>query len=79
MTGAVHDPRVLVHEPAKWVARLRESDNAGSRVLFRVELGPGAHTGPSGRFGHLRYEAEVAAFILDALGAVGSRAGAPQR
>ena len=67
VTGAVHDPRVLVHEPAKWVARLRETDTAGSQVLFRVELGAGAHTGPSGRFGHLRYEAEVAAFILDAV------------
>ena len=68
VTGAVHDPRVLVHEPAKWVARLRETDTAGSRVLFRVELGAGAHTGPSGRLRHLGYEAEVLAFILDALG-----------
>ncbi len=68
VTGAVHDPRVLVHEPAKWVARLRETDTAGSTILFRVELGAGAHTGPSGRFGHLRYEAEVCAFILAAMG-----------
>jgi oligopeptidase B len=66
VTGAVHDPRVLVHEPAKWVARLRATDTSGSRVLFRVELGAGAHTGPSGRFGHLRYEAEVYAFVLSA-------------
>jgi len=68
VTGAVHDPRVLVHEPAKWVARLRATDTEGSRILFRVELGAGAHTGPSGRFGHLRYEAEVSAFILDVMG-----------
>jgi oligopeptidase B len=33
-----------------------------------VELGAGAHTGPSGRYGHLRYEAEIYAFILTALG-----------
>jgi oligopeptidase B len=72
VTGAVHDPRVLVHEPAKWVARLRETDVAGSRILFRVELGAGAHTGPSGRFGHLRYEAEVHAFALDAMGLAAS-------
>ena len=64
----MHDPRVLVHEPAKWVARLRETNVASSRILFRVELGAGAHTGPSGRFGHLRYEAEVHAFALDAMG-----------
>jgi oligopeptidase B len=67
VTGALHDPRVLVHEPAKWVARLRETDSTGSRVLFRVELGAGAHTGPSGRFGHSRYEAEVYAFIFNAI------------
>jgi oligopeptidase B len=71
VTGAVHDPRVLVHEPAKWVARLRETDTAGSRLLFRVELGAGAHTGPSGRLGHLSYEAEVHAFILGAMGVAG--------
>jgi oligopeptidase B len=67
VTGAVHDPRVLVHEPAKWVARLRDTDTEGSTIVFRVELGAGAHTGPSGRFGHLRYEAEVQAFVLSLL------------
>jgi oligopeptidase B len=71
VTGAVHDPRVLVHEPAKWVARLRETDAAGSALLFRVELGAGAHGGPSGRFAHLRYEAEVQAFILAAMDLAG--------
>jgi oligopeptidase B len=68
VTGAVHDARVLVHEPAKWVARLRETGSAGDQVLFRVELGAGAHAGPSGRFGQLQYEAEVGAFILSAMG-----------
>ncbi|MBZ5738689.1 prolyl oligopeptidase family serine peptidase [Nocardioides mangrovi] len=69
VTGAVHDPRVMVHEPAKWVARLRETDPEWSpRCLFRVETGAGAHTGPSGRFGHLAYEAEVYAWVLDRLG-----------
>jgi oligopeptidase B len=69
VTGAVHDPRVAVHEPAKWVARLRATagSDAGS-VLFRVELGAGAHTGPSGRFAQASYEAEVHAFVLDAMG-----------
>lgn len=69
VTGALHDPRVMVHEPAKWVARLRASAAAtDGPLLFRVELGAGAHTGPSGRYAHLRYEAEVCAFILDRLG-----------
>jgi oligopeptidase B len=69
VTGAVHDPRVMVHEPAKWVARLRATARPGDGpVLFRVELGAGAHTGPSGRYGHLRYEAEVLAWVLSRLG-----------
>jgi oligopeptidase B len=67
VTGAVHDARVMVHEPAKWVARLRATDSEGSRLLFRAELGVGAHSGPSGRSGQLRYEAEIQAFILDAM------------
>lgn len=70
-TGAVHDPRVLVREPARWVARLRATDpshGAGDdpaspvsprTVLFRCETGAGAHGGPSGRFAELEYEAEI--------------------
>jgi oligopeptidase B len=71
VTGSLHDPRVLIHEPAKWVARLRASDTAGSRLLFRAELGAGAHTGPAGRYDSLRYEAEVLAFAVDAVGKAG--------
>ncbi len=71
VTGAVNDPRVLIHEPAKWVARLRETDTAGSTVLLRAELGTGAHTGPSGRFARLAYEADVQAFVLNAMGLSG--------
>ncbi len=68
VTGAVNDARVGIHEPAKWVARLRATDTAGSRVLFRAEVGVGAHGGPSGRSARIGYEAEVQAFILDAMG-----------
>ena len=68
VTGSLHDPRVLIHEPAKWVARLRASAAPGGRLLFRPELGAGAHVGPSGRYDHLRYEAEILAFILDEAG-----------
>jgi oligopeptidase B len=68
VTAAVHDPRVMVHEPAKWVARLRATgSSADGPLLLRVELGAGAHTGPSGRYAHYRYEAEVFAYILDQL------------
>ncbi|MFZ0157578.1 MAG: prolyl oligopeptidase family serine peptidase [Kineosporiaceae bacterium] len=73
VTGALHDPRVLVHEPAKWVAALRAVQAVqavqadGAVPLFRAETGPGAHSGPSGRFAAMDYEAEVMAFVLDAL------------
>jgi oligopeptidase B len=68
VTGALHDPRVMVWEPAKWVARLRETDPDWSpRCLFRVETGAGSHVGPAGRFAHLAYEAEIYAWILDRL------------
>jgi oligopeptidase B len=69
VTGSLHDPRVLIHEPAKWVAKLRAT--GAGRLLFRPELGAGAHVGPAGRYGKLRYEAEVLAFIVEACG--GSR------
>jgi oligopeptidase B len=71
VTGAVHDPRVMVREPAKWVAALRASDPAWSpRCLFRVEVEEGAHAGPNGRLAHARYEAEIYAWVLDRLDAV---------
>ena len=77
VTGAVHDPRVLVHEPAKWVAALRHSDPAhGDRpsvvdrgsVIFRVETGEGSHGGQAGRYAALAYDAEAVAWALTALG-----------
>ncbi len=80
VTGAVHDPRVLVREPARWVARLRASDpdhgegddvtSPVSRrtVLFRCETAAGAHGGPSGRYAELEYEADIYAWALRALG-----------
>ena len=69
VTAALHDPRVLVHEPTKYVARLRASAApVDGELLYRVELGAGAHTGPSGRYAHYRYEAEIYAFVLRHLG-----------
>ena len=75
-TGAVHDPRVLVHEPAKWVSALRHSDPGhGHRasptergsVLFRVELGEGSHGGQAARYAALADEAEILAWALEVL------------
>ena len=77
VTGAVHDPRVLVHEPAKWVAALRHSDPLhGDRVsitdrgsiAFRVETGEGSHGGQAGRYAALADEAEIIAWALAVMG-----------
>ncbi|MET0838732.1 MAG: prolyl oligopeptidase family serine peptidase, partial [Marmoricola sp.] len=74
VTGALHDPRVMVHEPAKWVAALRASDPEWSpRCQFRCETGAGAHAGPSGRYARLDYEAEVFAWVLQSLVATDAR------
>jgi oligopeptidase B len=77
VTGAVHDPRVLVHEPAKWVAALRHSDplhgdrdsitDRGS-IAFRVETGEGSHGGQAGRYAALADDAEIIAWALGVMG-----------
>jgi oligopeptidase B len=76
-TGAVHDPRVMVHEPAKWVARLRATDpGAGAvdvpgrrgGVLLRVALEEGSHGGAAGRYAALDEEAQTQAVILAVMG-----------
>ena len=75
VTASRNDPRVSVHEPAKWVARIREEDAgspAPSAPLFlRTALGGAAHTGPAGRYDAWRHEAFLHAFVLDAVGAAG--------
>jgi oligopeptidase B len=63
---SLHDTRVLYHEPAKWVARLRAVAGQGS-YLLKTEMGAG-HGGPSGRYDAWKEEAFIAAWILDRLG-----------
>jgi len=63
---SLHDTRVLYHEPAKWVARLRATA-PGAKVLLKTEMEAG-HGGPSGRYDAWREEAFVTAWILDVLG-----------
>jgi oligopeptidase B len=75
VTGSLHDARVMIYEPAKWVARLRATDPGTRRLLFRPELGAASHGGPSGRLDRLHYEAEVLAFVLTELGIDGGAVG----
>lgn len=63
VTAGLNDPRVSVHEPAKWVARLRDVATGSAPIVLRTELGAG-HGGPTGRYDAWRDEARTLAFIL---------------
>jgi oligopeptidase B len=67
VTAGLNDPRVQYWEPAKWVARLRETTTGGGPILLKTELEAG-HAGRSGRYDAWRDEAEVLAFVLTATG-----------
>jgi oligopeptidase B len=60
--GSLNDTRVLFHEPAKYVARLRHVA-PGTDVLLKTEMGTG-HSGPSGRYDAWKEDAFVLAWIL---------------
>jgi oligopeptidase B len=62
-TAGVADPRVSVHEPAKWVQALRATGTGDRPILLKVEMGAG-HGGPTGRYDAWRDEAFVLAFAL---------------
>jgi oligopeptidase B len=62
-TAGLNDPRVGVHEPAKWVARLRTLQTGDRPILLKTQMGAG-HGGPSGRYDAWRDEAFVLAFVL---------------
>ncbi|QKW11584.1 MULTISPECIES: S9 family peptidase [unclassified Micromonospora] len=63
---SLNDTRVLYHEPAKWIARLRAVAPQGE-YLLKTEMEAG-HGGPSGRYDAWREEAFVNAWTLDRLG-----------
>ncbi|MBY8871978.1 S9 family peptidase [Micromonospora sp. PLK6-60] len=60
---SLNDTRVLYHEPAKWIARLRAVAPQGD-YLLKTEMGAG-HGGPSGRYDAWREEAFINAWTLD--------------
>ncbi|TCB94404.1 S9 family peptidase [Micromonospora zingiberis] len=62
---SLNDTRVLYHEPAKWIARLRATAPQGD-YLLKTEMEAG-HGGPSGRYDAWREEAFINAWILDRL------------
>jgi oligopeptidase B len=60
---SLNDTRVLYHEPAKWVAKLRAVGKGGP-FLLKTEMGAG-HAGPSGRYDAWREQAFILAWIAD--------------
>ena len=63
ITAGLNDPRVVYHEPAKWIAKLRQVRTNDATLIMRCEMGAG-HGGPSGRYEAWRDEARTLAFIL---------------
>jgi oligopeptidase B len=63
---SLNDTRVLYHEPAKWIARLRATAPDGT-YLLKTEMGAG-HAGPSGRYDSWKEEAFILAWVLDVFG-----------
>jgi oligopeptidase B len=69
-TTSLNDTRVYFVEPAKWVARLREtvtSDLAQRPILFKIEMVAG-HGGKSGRYDAWAQYAWELAFLMDQVG-----------
>jgi len=66
ITGGLTDPRVQYWEPAKWTARLRERSTSASPTLLKMHMGAG-HAGESGRYGRLRDNAFITAWLIDRL------------
>ncbi len=67
--ASLNDTRVLYHEPAKWIARLRGQARGGP-FLLKTQMDAG-HAGPSGRYAAWNEEALVTAWIIDTLGDAG--------
>jgi oligopeptidase B len=70
VTAGLNDPRVLYHEPAKWVARLRALKTDDRTLLLKTNLGTG-HSGSTDRYQALRERAFELAFVLTRLGLPG--------
>lgn len=65
--AGLNDLQVPYWDPAKYVARLRASKTDLHRLLLVTNMGAG-HGGASGRYDHLREDAQMYAFVIDICG-----------
>ncbi|HSM52801.1 MAG TPA: S9 family peptidase [Erythrobacter sp.] len=72
VTAGLNDPRVTYWEPAKWVAKLRDTKTDSNELLFKTNMGAG-HGGKSGRWNSIYEVAEEFAFILWQMGMAGEK------
>ncbi len=72
VTAGLNDPRVTYWEPAKWVAKLRDTKTDSNELLFKTNMGAG-HGGKSGRWNSIYEVAEEFAFILWQMGMAGEQ------
>jgi oligopeptidase B len=68
--AGLNDLQVPYWDPAKWVARLRALKTDGNPLLLLTNMAAG-HSGSSGRFHHLKEDAQNYAFLLSQLESAG--------
>ena len=65
--AGLNDPRVTYWEPAKWVAKLRDTKTDENVLVMKTNMGAG-HGGKSGRWNSLYETAEEFSFLLWQMG-----------
>ncbi len=63
VTTGLYDSQVQYWEPAKWVAKLRDTKTDNNPLYLNTNMKAG-HSGDSGRFGQLNDYAMTYTFIL---------------
>ncbi|MEM7688639.1 MAG: S9 family peptidase [Pseudomonadota bacterium] len=67
VTAGLNDPRVTYWEPAKWVAKLRDTKTDDNLLVMKTNMGAG-HGGKSGRWNSLFETAEEYSFLISQMG-----------
>ena len=65
--GGLNDPRVTYWEPAKWVAKLRDSKLDKNLLVFETNMDAG-YSGKTGRFYRIKENSRMYAFIFSVFG-----------